>query len=293
MKRKAEDTTKKQVDPWSKTISLRQLWSNRSNLGLTVVVILFITVWGLSILDINIADFKKNHEAVLSATSQSIPISNLIPLPTPTQKSVARQQPIVTQQTNPVQATPDPQQAPIRHDGSRTGPIVDYFELCTGKTIKVYENERIPYKRINGETVYSTKGDIKCYEDQIAQLKQQASQQNNYQGYSQPPQEPTITCVLSWGTYQLTQSICNTYKKMDSDFKETNDAIINQYQQASQQILNRTPPPFTPPTIPTPAPMPQFQQTTFDTFDTGMMCTRKAINNSAGGGGIIFIGSCI
>jgi len=64
----------------------------------------------------------------------------------------------------------------ITHDGSRSGPIVDYLELCTGKTIKVYENERVPYKRITGETVYSTKGDIKCYENQINQLKQQANQ---------------------------------------------------------------------------------------------------------------------
>lgn len=73
----------------------------------------------------------------------------------------------------------------ITHNGTRTGPIVDYFELCTGKTIKIYENERIPYRTITGETVYSTKGDIKCYEDQIAKFKDEAYEVQ--EAYYQPP----------------------------------------------------------------------------------------------------------
>lgn len=51
----------------------------------------------------------------------------------------------------------------IKHDGSRTGPIVDYYSYCDQKTIKVYENERVPFTTKEGNLVYSTKGDIDCY----------------------------------------------------------------------------------------------------------------------------------
>ncbi len=58
---------------------------------------------------------------------------------------------------------PKPSQLPaVTHDGSRTGQIIDYAELCTGKTIKVYENEVITKVATDGKTYSRTKGDWDC-----------------------------------------------------------------------------------------------------------------------------------
>ncbi len=45
-------------------------------------------------------------------------------------------------------------QPTITHDGSRTGPIVDYYSYCDQKTIKVYENERVPFTSSEGKQIY-------------------------------------------------------------------------------------------------------------------------------------------
>lgn len=64
----------------------------------------------------------------------------------------------------PAKSLPKITQQLATHDGTRTGSIVDYFEFCGGKIIKVYENERLPYT-VNGKKVFITKGDISCYEN--------------------------------------------------------------------------------------------------------------------------------
>ncbi|OGE29963.1 hypothetical protein A3C59_02490 [Candidatus Daviesbacteria bacterium RIFCSPHIGHO2_02_FULL_36_13] len=146
--------------------------------------------------------------------------------PIPTPKPSQRQVKGVTQTNQDAQESGKAQA--IIHDGSRTGPIVDYFELCTGKTIKIYENERVPYKRITGETVYSTQADIKCYENQINQLK--ASDQNKQPYVPTPPNntstdlKPLISCVVNYSctgssfTYQVSQELCSSFQQQAASF---------------------------------------------------------------------------
>ncbi len=50
----------------------------------------------------------------------------------------------------------------ITHDGSRTGPRVEYKEYCTNQPVFIYENEKIPFATESG-TILWTKGDIDCY----------------------------------------------------------------------------------------------------------------------------------
>lgn len=69
-----------------------------------------------------------------------------------------------------VGSVPKDVQQLITHDGTRTGPIVDYFEFCAGKTISIYENERLPYT-VDGKTILITKGDIDCYENLLGVIK--------------------------------------------------------------------------------------------------------------------------
>lgn len=93
-----------------------------------------------------------------------IPISNIvseIKPPTKPEPTVVSKQP------------QEIEQSAITHDGTRTGPIVDYFEFCAGKTISVYENERLPYT-VGAKTVFITKGDIDCYENLLEVVKNDA-----------------------------------------------------------------------------------------------------------------------
>lgn len=133
----------------------------------------------------------KTQEEVAINVSSPTPLPTYKPTPTPSSTPISKptQKPVVQQGVQANQNTQQP-----THDGSRTGPIVDYYELCTGKTIKIYENERIPYKTITGETVYSTKGDIKCYEDQIKQLVIDTArvQSTSYQPSSTYIRPPTL-----------------------------------------------------------------------------------------------------
>lgn len=153
----------------------------------------------------------------------------------------------------------------ITHDGSRTGPIVDYFELCTGKNIKVYENERVPYKRITGETVYSTKGDIKCYEDQINQLKWQANQPTTqstntyttpyYTPYSPPRYYSCTICYSTLGTCSTYNYMYRTKEECDAEQQRINQQVQDSSDRLNE-IVNRTyKPQYTTPTFPVPTPL--------------------------------------
>lgn len=150
-----------------------------------------------------------------------------------------------------------------KHDGSRTGRIIDYHALCEGKVIKVYENELVPYKRITGETIYTTKGDIKCYEDQISQLKNATFGTQNIPYQPSTTSIPTITCLLPYGTYQIPQADCDNIKAILSsagstkrDFDEENKRILQESSQKLNEIVNRKyEPQYTTPTFPTPEPL--------------------------------------
>lgn len=63
---------------------------------------------------------------------------------------------------NPTQIL-TPNNTSITHNGTRTGKIIDYLELATGRHISIYENELLPYT-INGKQTFLTKGDIVWYE---------------------------------------------------------------------------------------------------------------------------------
>lgn len=63
-----------------------------------------------------------------------------------------------------------------KHDGTRTGTIIDYSSLCDGKIIKVYENELIPFTTRGGAKVLSTQGDIDCYYKKLKEADQQNAQ---------------------------------------------------------------------------------------------------------------------
>lgn len=164
----------------------------------------------------------------IASQKYSIDPKDALSITLPSQESP---QPEVKQVDNPPVQNENDNQI-IKHDGSRTGPIVDYYELCSGKTIKIYENERIPYRRINGELVYSTKDDIKCYENQIAQLRQANSGQTNNSG------QPSVPCILSDGTYYVSgsttdeaikkcQGIQQSSKRLDETLKNSQANTAN------------------------------------------------------------------
>jgi hypothetical protein len=62
------------------------------------------------------------------------------------------------------------EQKPPIYDGSRTGNIIPYIELCTGNETRIYENERVPVNTENGVR-YLTRTDVKCYWDQFNAVK--------------------------------------------------------------------------------------------------------------------------
>lgn len=129
-------------------------------------------------------------------------------------------QPQDQQQTN--QQTNN-QQPAITHDGSRTGPIIDYNSYCEKKTIKIYENERIPYKTATGQTVYSTKGDITCYEKDLASTRSVGTTSTTYN-----TGESTIDCSIDGKAVgKMTYSQCS-------------QAIKDYYQQGQANVPSGT-----------------------------------------------------
>lgn len=51
----------------------------------------------------------------------------------------------------------------LKYDGTRTGPIIEYNELCTGKKILIQANEKIHYTDRSGKEYLLTTGDIHCF----------------------------------------------------------------------------------------------------------------------------------
>lgn len=150
-----------------------------------------------------------------------------IPLPTP-----ASNVPTAPQQT-------------VTHDGSRTGKIIDYSSLCEGKVIKVYENELVPYKRITGETIYTTQGDIRCYEAQITQLRQANSGQTNGSGQSQLVKVPCDTGIGSnnYGlgyTKEEADKDCQRLKNQAQQLLSNNNQNSTSYTPPSNTNSNNT-----------------------------------------------------
>lgn len=159
-------------------------------LGLIIIPILLL---GTAIMKSSVTSNPNRNN--IAPSVQGVAVSPPLPSdsPTPTyQQTTNNTQESNNSQPANTQSNPNSQQISITHNGTRTGPIVDYFELCTGKTIKVYENERIPYKTITGEIVYSTRGDIKCYEDQMNNLKNQALGDYSPPNYAPPIITPPV-----------------------------------------------------------------------------------------------------
>ncbi len=89
-----------------------------------------------------------------------------------------------------------------KNDGTRTGKIIDYLSLCEGKTIKVYENELIPFTTRNGSKVLSTQGDIDCYYKKLKEADQQNAQPIiiNNSTSNAPKSNPYQDCLDKEGT---------------------------------------------------------------------------------------------
>lgn len=83
---------------------------------------------------------------------------------------------VSSQQTSNSQNSQQP-----KHDGSRTGRIVDYYSYCDRKNIKIYENELMWLTASNGKSAYSTKSDFDCYERDLNQLKNITANNSNTQ----------------------------------------------------------------------------------------------------------------
>jgi len=99
-----------------------------------------------------------------------------------------------------VQNTPQPS---VKHDGSRTGQVVDYLELCTGKTIKIFENELIAKVAADGKTYARTKGDWDCLD------RNTTTQQKS--GSSNSPNSPSNGANSTGNNYVYNQPYTYNY----------------------------------------------------------------------------------
>lgn len=127
----------------------------------------------------------------------------------------------------------------------------DPVESCTSKnsgdSIRVKrsdcQNKYVDCKINNTWKVLTTE---KCKQDQDAYWKNYYNVNSNNTKPNTIPQittEPSVTCVLSWGTYQLRQSSCDLHKKNDvssnsqSAIATPDPAIQQQLQEEYQQYL--------------------------------------------------------
>lgn len=119
--------------------------------------------------------------------------------------------------------TPAPTNSPVIHDGSRTGKIIDYFELATGQHISIYENELLSYTFSDGTKSYLTQGDINWYEKKYAKPNlvnsniispstrpNQPSYYPSYPTYTPPP-------AFGNGSVNLIPTGSGAYKGYDSN----------------------------------------------------------------------------
>lgn len=107
-----------------------------------------------------------------------------------------------------------------------------------------------------------------------------------------PSSEPLVTCVFSFGTYQLTQSQCKEDQdfleahkqnaqrlleqanRMQEEFKQKNQQIVQDAFDKMGEISNRKPElPSVNVVFPTPVPM-KIETPYTEFFDTGCMCMR-------------------
>lgn len=135
----------------------------------------------------------------------------------------------------------------------------DPVESCTSKnsgdSIRVKrsdcQNKYVDCQINNTWKVLTTE---KCKQDQNAYWK---NYYNSKSAYTSPPttqtntipqitSEPSVTCVLSYGTFQLTQSSCDSFKSTDKPYVPSNNtqiivtpdpAIQQQLQTEYQQYL--------------------------------------------------------
>lgn len=155
---------------------------------------------------------KKGYIKINLPSSEQVETVIATPSPEPTLIPIPSVKPTVAPTTNTQQKVNTTQ---VTHDGSRTGPIVDYNSYCDHKTIKVYENELLWLTASNGKQSYSTKSDMDCYNRDLTNNSQQNQQlgSGNTPSYQlSTPSEPLIDCKLSYGTLRYTQSQCDFLK---------------------------------------------------------------------------------
>lgn len=177
-------------------------------------------------------------------TSNPAPITNL--QPSPTQPTVIQTNPTPEPTYTPiVNPSPSPTDSPLTHDGSRTGKIIGYFERNSGKTIKVYENELLPFTDINGKSGFYTQKDIdflkktfgdpndpieKCYNPNCGDKQLKRSQCNN-------PNGGYICCTVLDKNAWLTKSGCDQIQDQlkpkpptEQEIAEKKAKILSNYQ---------------------------------------------------------------
>ncbi len=142
--------------------------------------------------------------------------------------------------------TPVPTDIPVTHDGSRTGKIIDYFEMNSGKQIKVYENELLPFTDIRGKFGYYTQKDIdwdkkvfgdpndpveKCSNSNCKDIQMKRSLCNN-------PNGGYICCTVRNQTAWLTQSQCTDDQNQFNPKPPTEQEKVEANKQAAADLLN-------------------------------------------------------
>ncbi len=127
-------------------------------------------------------------------------------------------------------------QVAITHDGSRTGPIVDYREYCTNKTIKVYENEILTkVSTIDGKKYDMTQGDWDCYYKN-SQSNPSTSGVSNPSSGNTPSKVPVFLSSFGYVLYcppqnvGAVQSINSTIESKKSQWQSDYNNCISNFQ---------------------------------------------------------------
>jgi len=101
----------------------------------------------------------------------------------------------------------------ITHDGTRTGPRVGYQSYCdpTGGYV-IYENEKLEFKKEDGEIVYWTKDDIECYQmDMLANKTKDVTPTTIVKPIIKE-KESLISCTgPDYKTFMTTQEKCDEF----------------------------------------------------------------------------------
>lgn len=206
----------------------------------------FIVVWATVLVSI-LAFLSINDTAlsrVLGLSTQATPT----PSATPTFVPLLTNTPILTPTSVPRQNTYDPD------------PIID----CKSDNLGVLRIRR-------SECTKGTECDLGNNRWIFAATKAECVVAQNAADTGNPPQqnygtsEPTVTCVMPYGTYQIPKSLCDYGKRTLESSGSQSEAVVNQFIQDAEEIVNRkfevdpinvAIPAWSLPPIPSPTPLP-------------------------------------